>query len=315
MGKTPYTPSISVGEIVAIQEPISDSDKIMKYIVRIETENSTSTFISNVVVSTFIGGISDGLKIYRRPTIVDDKSYKIDDSAPFGVGERVIVAFINNDLRRGVIIGGYNRVIDLIELPEPDEDKPQMRFQYLGMIFDIDTKGQLTITHTGAPKITDNPNDIPEIDEKKLSTLMFKDDSSFVFVDANKQSIVVDSENKKIELISDKEKVSIDQKGTIQVTATKEIVLMADKEKISIDSSGSIKVEASKDVMVKAPKVALGTSSIELLDLIDKFLEALQKAAPKLVQTSVGPGAMDPELISAIVEMKTNLGQIKGKIE
>jgi predicted transcriptional regulator len=101
---------------------------------------------------------------------------------------------------------------------------------------------------------------------------------------------LVDSTNKKIELTSDKEKVSIDQKGTI-------------------------KVEASKQVIVKAPKVALGTSSTELLDLIDKLLEALQKAAPQLVQTAVGPGAMDPNLISAIVEMKTNLAQIKGKVE
>lgn len=290
MSNIPYTPSISVGEIVAIQEPTSDSDTLLKYIVRVETDNGTSTFVSNVVSSTMVGGIADGLKVYRRPTVVDDKPYAVDDKTPFGVGERVIVAFINNDMRRGVIIGGYNRVIDLIELPEPEEKKPQMRFQYLGMVFDIDTKGQLTITHTGAPKITSSPTDVPKIDEKKVSTLMFKDDSSFVFVDANKQSILVDSTNKKIELTSDKEKVSIDQKGTI-------------------------KVEASKQVIVKAPKVALGTSSTELLDLIDKLLEALQKAAPQLVQTAVGPGAMDPNLISAIVEMKTNLAQIKGKVE
>lgn len=290
MSRTPYTPSISVGEIVAIQEPTSDRDTITKYLVRIETDNGTSTFVPNVVASTFIGGIADGLKIYRRPTTTDDKSYKIDDKTPFGIGERVVVAFINNDLRRGIIIGGYNRIVDLIELPEPDEKKPQMRFQYLGMIFDIDTKGQLTITHTGAPKITDSPDDVPEIDEKKVSVLTLKDDSSFAFMDANKQSIVVDATNKKIEISSDKEKVSIDQKGTI-------------------------KVESSKEVIIKAPKVALGTSSTELLDLIDKLLEALQKAAPQLVQTAVGPGAMDPNLISSIVDIKTKLSQIKGKVE
>jgi len=290
MSNIPYTPSISVGEIVAVQEPTSDTDTILKYLVRIEITNGASTFVSSVISSTAIGGIADGLKVYRRPTVVDGKSYAVDDKTPFGVGERVIVAFINNDMRRGVIIGGYNRVIDLIELPEPEEKKPQMRFQYLGMIFDIDTKGQLTITHTGAPKITSSPKDVPKIDEKKVSTLIFKDDSSFVFVDANKQSIKVDSTNKKIELTSDKEKVSIDQKGTI-------------------------KVEASKQVIVKAPKVALGTSSTELLDLIDKLLEALQKAAPQLVQTAVGPGAMDPNLISAIVETKTSLAKIKGKVE
>lgn len=290
MSRIPYTPAISVGEIVAIQEPTSDTDTVLKYIVRVEIENSASTFVSNVVSSTAIGGIADGLKIYRRPTVVDGKSYKVDDNTPFGVGERVIVAFINNDLRRGIIIGGYNRVVDLIELPEPEEKKPQLRFQYLGMIFDIDTKGQLTITHTGAPKITDSPEDVPEIDEKKVSTLMFMDDSSFVFVDANKQSIKVDAANKKIELSSDKEKVSIDQKGTI-------------------------KVEASKEVIVKAPKVAFGTSSTELLDLIDKLLEAMQQSAPQFVQTPVGPGVLDPNLLSKIAETKTKLAQIKGKVE
>ena len=219
-----------------------------------------------------------------------DKSYKVNDKTQFGVGDRVIVAFINNDLRRGIIIGGYNRIVDLIELPEPDTKKPQMRFQYLGMIFDIDTKGQLIITHTGAPKITDSPTDVPEIDKTKVSTLILKDDSSFVFLDANKQSITVDAKNKKIELTSDKEKVSIDQTGTI-------------------------KVEASKEIIVTAPKVAIGTSSTELLDLIDKLLEAFQQAAPQMVQTAVGPGVLDPNLLSTIVDTKTKLAQIKGKIE
>lgn len=290
MSRTPYTPAISIGEIVAVQKPDSDSDTLLKYIVRIETINGSSTFVSNVVSSTFIGGIADGLKIHRRSTEINNKPYAVDDKTSFGVGERVIVAFVNNDLRRGVIIGGYNRVVDLITLPEPDEKKPQMRFQYLGMIFDIDTKGQLTITHTGAPTITDNPSNAPTIDEKKVSVLTLKDDSSFLFVDANQQAISVDSTNKKIQLVSDKEKVVIDQ-------------------------TGKIEIESSKAVVVKAPQVALGTSSIELLDLIDKFLEALQKAAPQMVQTSVGPGAMDPNLISAIAEMKSNLAQIKGKIE
>lgn len=290
MNETTYTPSISVGEIVSVQKPESDTDTLTKYIVRAEIENGATTFISNVTCSTFIGGVADGLKILRRSTLTDGKSYKIDNKSQFGVGDRVIIAFINNDIRRGIILGGYNRVIDFVELPEPDEQKPQMRFQYLGMIFDIDTKGQLIITHTGAPKITDNPSDVPQIDEKKISTLMLKDDSSFIFVDANKQSVIVDSANKTIELASDKEKVLIDQKGTI-------------------------KVEASKEVVVKAPNIALGTSSVELLDLIDKLLEALQQAAPQLVQTAVGPGAMDPNLISTVVDLKTKLSQIKGKIE
>ena len=290
MSMIPYTPSISVGEIVSVQKPDFDEDLLIKYIVRIETENGTSTFVSNVTCSTFIGGIADGLKMYRRPTTTGDKSYKVNDKTQFGVGDRVIVAFINNDLRRGIIIGGYNRIVDLIELPEPDTKKPQMRFQYLGMIFDIDTKGQLIITHTGAPKITDSPTDVPEIDKTKVSTLILKDDSSFVFLDANKQSITVDAKNKKIELTSDKEKVSIDQTGTI-------------------------KVEASKEIIVTAPKVAIGTSSTELLDLIDKLLEAFQQAAPQMVQTAVGPGVLDPNLLSTIVDTKTKLAQIKGKIE
>lgn len=290
MNPTVYTPSISVGEIVSVQKPDFDSDTIIKYIVRVETDNGSSTFVSNVVASTLIGGIADGLKIYRRATLSNNKSYKVDDKSQYGIGDRVIVAFINNDLRRGIIIGGYNRIIDFVELPEPDTEKPQMRFQYLGMMFDIDTKGQLTITHTGAPKLTDDPDDVPEIDEDKVSTLTLKDDSSFIFKDANKQTITVDASKKKIELISKKEKVVIDQ-------------------------SGKVEIEASNLVTINAPKVAFGTSSTELLDLIDKLLEALQKSAPQLVQTAVGPGAMDPNLISSIVDIKTKLAQIKGKID
>jgi len=285
-----YTPAITVGEIVSVQKPTSDSDTVIKYIVRVETENATSTFVSNVVASTFIGGIADGFKVYRRATLTNNKSYKVDDKSQFGVGDRVIIAFINNDLRRGIIIGGYNRVIDFVELPEPEEEKPQMRFQYLGMIFDIDTKGQLKITHTGAPEITDDPNSLPEINENKISTITLKDDSSFIFTDANKQTITVDASKKNIQLVSKKEKIIINQ-------------------------SGKIEIEASDLVTIKAPKIAFGTSSTELLDLIDKLLEALQQSAPQLVQTAVGPGAMDPNLISSIIDIKTKLSQIKGKID
>lgn len=284
-------PSISVGEIVQVQEPSSDdSSDLLRYIVRVENGYGSSTFVSNVYCSTFLGGVADGLKIYRRATAEEGKQFKINEKSQYGIGDRVVVAFINNDPRRGIIIGGTPRVVDKIVLPEPDIKKPQMRFQYLGMTFDIDTKGQLTITHNGAPEITDTPDLEIKPDEKKISTLVFKDDSSFVFMDANKQSIMVDSTNKKIELTSDKEKVLIDQ-------------------------TGSIKVEASKEVTIKAPKVAFGTSSTELLDLIDKLLEALQQAAPQFVQTPVGPGVLDPNLLSTIVETKTKLVQIKGKVE
>jgi hypothetical protein len=284
-------PSISIGEIIQVQEQSADdSSNLLRYVVRVENGYGSSTFVSNVYCSTFLGGIADGLKIYRRATVEDGKQFKINEKSQFGVGDRVVVAFINNDARRGIIIGGTPRVVDKVDLPEPDVKKPQMRFQYLGMVFDIDTKGQLTITHNGAPEITDSPNLEVTPDEKKVSTLTFKDDSSFVFTDANKQSIMVDSSNKKIELISDKEKVSIDQ-------------------------TGSIKVEASKDVTIKAPKVAIGTSSTELFDLIDKLLEALQQAAPQFVQTPVGIGVLDPNLLSTIVETKTKISQIKGKIE
>lgn len=284
-------PAISVGEIVFVQEPApDDKSNLQTYVVRVENSYGSSTFVSNVYCSTMIGGVADGLKIYRRATATNNKQFKVNEKSQYGVGDRVIVAFIDNDPRRGIIIGGTPRVVDKVELPEPKVKKPQMRFQYLGMIFDIDTKGQLTVTHTGAPEISNSPKLQIKPNEKKKSILKLKEDSSFEFTDANKQSIKVDSTNKKIELASDKEKVSIDQKGTI-------------------------KVEASKQVIIKAPKVALGTSSTELLDLIDKLIEALQKAAPQLVQTAVGPGAMDPNLISAIVEIKTNLAKIKGKVE
>jgi len=289
--KTPYCPAISVGEIIQVQEPAPDDSALFqRYVVRIENEQGSSTFISNVYCSTVIGGVADGLKIYRRATVEDSKQFKINENSQYGIGDRVVVAFINNDPRRGIIIGGVPRVIDKVTLPEPNIKQPQLRFQYLGMVIDIDTKGQLVIKHTGAPKITDSPDLQIQPDEKKISVLTLKDDSSFEFIDANKQSIVVDSTNKKIDFSSDKEKVSISQTGTI-------------------------KVEASKEVIVKAPKVALGSSSTELLDLIDKLLEALQKAAPQLVQTAVGPGAMDPNLISSIVDIKTKLSEIKGKVE
>lgn len=58
-------------------------------------------------------------------------------------------------------------------------------------------------------------------------------------------------------------------------------------------------------------KVALGTSAVELLSLVNDIISALQTAT---VATGIGPQALDPATQTQLTVTKNLLGQIKGSI-
>jgi uncharacterized protein involved in type VI secretion and phage assembly len=61
-------------------------------------------------------------------------------------------------------------------------------------------------------------------------------------------------------------------------------------------------------------KVALGTQAGELFELIEQLLDVISQNAPTMVSTSVGPGVLNPSILSKVNEVKSKIGQMKGKL-
>ena len=83
------------------------------------------------------------------------------------------------------------------------------------------------------------------------------------------------------------------------------------------DAKNAIHLKESSGAQLKVEKgtVALGTSSIELLDELVNLLGALVNNAPTFVLTAMGPGTLNPALVAKVTEVKTKLSQIKGKLD
>lgn len=84
---------------------------------------------------------------------------------------------------------------------------------------------------------------------------------------------------------------------------------------IKVDDTGNtIEIEHSSGVKVKleaSGKVAIGTSSQELLDLVEQTLTALEQST---VPTQLGPQQLSKVTDGTVTTIKTNLGTIKGTI-
>lgn len=338
-----YSP-IVIGEIYKIQE---DSKDYPKYIVAVNLPNGNRTLISDVISSTVFGGVFDSFQVVRR--IMEDdngnvKPYKAD----YTKGDRVIVALISNDYRRGVIIGGLQNPRNKYTLPVPDFKKPQALLSYLGMSFAVDPDGQFIITHGGAQVVT-NTEESPAQDPKVQSKYSMLKDGTLRAEDNNTQFIEINATTKAITLKSLEEFVTIDQsKKDITLNSTKtmnllvkeKFTLKSDSELIEVDGvNHTIKLKANKTIDIKASsdvklngdssvlldggkaklvlkkgKVALGAGGVELLDLLIKLADAMAKAAPTFVSTNQGPGILNGSVVKAASELKAKLSSIKASL-
>lgn len=82
------------------------------------------------------------------------------------------------------------------------------------------------------------------------------------------------------------------------------------------DAKDAIQLKETSGAQLKVEKgtVALGTSSIELLDQLVSLLDSLVNAAPTFVSTAVGPGILNPALMAKAAEVKAKISTIKGKL-
>ena len=82
-----------------------------------------------------------------------------------------------------------------------------------------------------------------------------------------------------------------------------------------VSATGGITLEGvGAKLKLANGKVGLGGPTAELLDLMDQQLDALINNAPTFVSTAVGPGVLNPAIVTLLTQIKTLLGTIKGGI-
>jgi hypothetical protein len=104
--------------------------------------------------------------------------------------------------------------------------------------------------------------------------------------------------------------------GSISVTNSGAIEVKNAVATISASDSGDIEISGpiGKFKMDAQGKIGLGGPTAELLDLMDKFLDAFINQT-SLCSTGVGPsGPLMPPAMTAIMEIKTKLMTIKGSV-
>ncbi len=110
--------------------------------------------------------------------------------------------------------------------------------------------------------------------------------------------------------------IIVDTNGTnITLNAQSFVVSDAVGNKIESGPSGVKVTEvAGAALNLSTGMVALGGSTAELLDLYDQTLDAFINNAASLVFTAVGPGALNPAVVTLLTNIKVLLTTIKGSL-
>jgi hypothetical protein len=216
-----------------------------------------------------------------------------------------------------------------------------------GMEFKVNEIGEYFITHNGPTVIeTEMHKSLTLTPPNPLysTTMQFLEKGEWLVEDSLGQSVVIDPDLKTITIGNIENTILLDQEGKLLSLSTsgnfEEIVIgkcyrfVGDSEKIEIKNvfefkSKEAKFESdkfwvtSKDtklddgkakLTLKSGKVAFGAGSTELVDTLIKVFDQFINNAATIVSTGVGPGVLNPSVVSALTQLKTAWSQIKGSL-
>jgi hypothetical protein len=316
-GATTYKdPFIRLGIIKKVVK--DDSTKRLKHLVEINNRGVLVEIICDLALRS--GGAFNYEESIHRGYLIEDKPDAVN-SYSSKAGDMVIVACLNGEYSRGIILGF---VAHLSRAPKLDYKKgPQYISEFNGLETHINETGEYKLTfksiQKNIKKLSEKPSKElpkPEYDEEiGGSFLMFDKTGSFKVTDSSKentQSLFIDKKNGKIDITS----------GKIKVTLTKKDEKISIKSKIlDINSETSIKhttkdlaVDASKSIKLKSPKVAIGADGTELLEQLSKLIDAIGS----LVIISPVSGPCNPiqaaPTWSQVTSIQSKIKQITGSL-
>lgn len=254
------------------------------------------------------------------------QTYKYDakkDSIPAfetKAGDMVLVCYLNGDPREGMILGGLVHAARTVDL-DPD-DGPAFISQFNGIVNNINSDGELTVTFRGIPT---NIGLFDRTPTTKLPEPTFDDKVGTSFWKFDKTGSYTVSDNAQ----SDPQTIKIDKTaGTTTVTSGKIVLKMTKGSQdtqlktktlvINADTSMNTNTKdwatvASATAKIKSPKIAFGTDGTELLDQITKLIDAIGKL------TAISPVGPCAALIAApqwsgVDAVKSAITGIKGTL-
>jgi hypothetical protein len=330
MNQIPLQYGLLEGEIVAYCPPNAELP-FPTYIVRVTLPDGNETVVTNAIASGgMFGGQYDYCQVAYRPTAASGKQAKYEDGSKAAqtVGDRVLVGFISGNLRRPIIVCSIPHPMMTSDLPEKKTQEPQVSFQIQGMKFEVNPKGELTITHQGKPQVKPGGTD-PGFKSDNI-VIFNMTDTGWSITDSQKQSIVDDREKKTLTISSNKEKIVLDRsKKQIELDTSGKLMITTSKDCV-MDIGGSAKITCSNNCEIKATKVsvdggggkltlsgntvALGTSTGELVDLVLSVFQEILNNAPHIGDSFVSPVILSPAIATKLTEVVAKMSAIKGSV-
>lgn len=298
-----------------VREKFIGKDKKTHYVVEV---NVAGTIVPvNCSVMVRFGGPYNFEEVSYRPyrisginPPIDPLPYKAYDVR---AGDVVVVGFFDNSTRAGVIFG-------CLQHPAHNQDIDSKKTGYINTYNSIETKitddGEYRVTFKG--KLL-NPLDIhipgtpilpPQYDPIQGGTYFsLSSDGSFTIDDNVMQSLKIDKTGKSTTITSGKTVLELTPTG-YKVTTPQ---LSFDSKASAELKAASISMEAKTTVKVKGLKVAIGSSSFELIDGLIKLIDALGTI---IVTSPVGPcnPLQGSPTWAQVLAIKTQLTAIKGSL-
>lgn len=312
---TEKNPQIRIG---IVQKVFVDQKKgDIRYLVEVQDRNDRIP--TNCRMMRRFGGVYNYEDVIYRGYAINDKPDPVQDFQA-KAGDIVLVASLNGETREGVILGGITHAARRVELKP--EDGPQYKSEFNGVEKYINKDGEYTVTFKGQPTNLDKLKETPSA---KIKSPTYNVEIGSTYYKFDKEGGWQICDNAK----SDPQKIHVDKKtGTVTINSgkvslkfTKKTEDIAFKSKtLGVTATDKIeqttktfKVAAETTATIKSPKIALGTDSIELLDMIVKLIDAMSKVQPISPLGPCTPLIATPQWPD-IETIKSKITEIKGSI-
>jgi hypothetical protein len=254
-----------IGEVKEIIYPSnkqkSKTGKYNEYIVDVEyRESNGATSIMkfyNCQILDKFGGVSDKFRYTLRP----DSTEAVDKA--YTKGSKVLLLCVLGDRTRGFIVGGIREDTHT----DTQEEGHNLYWEFNGISFSINKDGELSLVFRGK---TDIDGEMTGEEEAQPTTIqILKNGNLEVTTKDSNQFLKIDHENKKIDILADKQwNVNINEQWN--VVAGKEVDFsfndthsMLVEKKWFVDCHDEIEFNASKKIYYKSEGVHIGDAGEE----------------------------------------------------
>lgn len=305
--------SVRVGMVKSITN-LNTSNRI-KYLVEM-LYFTTQVPITCDVVTRF-GGVWN-YEEYINQTYIPGTNQASLGSYQYKPGDFVLVAALNGDYREGIILGGLQHPGRTPALTIDDGVSYQSSFN--GIVTSIDNDGVYTVTFNGKPTnlavLMNPPNGslipLPAYDPAIAgSYYTFAIDGSYTVGDGSSNTQLINI-NKPAGTITVQSGAvtQVFNKGDQSYTLTAQTAVTNASSAIT-ETTKDYSMTASGTAKLQSPKVAIGTSSVELLAQLSQLIDKLGAVTPI---SPVGPCTplMDTGQWADVLAIQAKIKQITG---